>query len=508
MPNCSSCGKQISGFSFGTQSATQCRDCRKANTPQAAESMVSAAAVSTTRPYVTLTLIALNVLVYVAMSLFGASWSAPSIGSAMRWGADFGPLTFNGEWWRLLTSTFVHFGFFHIALNMWCLWDLGRSLEPLMGGKVFTLMYLACGIAASITSLTWNPWRVSAGASGAIFGVAGAFVSYLYLKKAPMNPLLMKRRLNSLGVFIFYNLIYGAAGARIDNSAHVGGLVAGLILGAVLPPLIRDEPDANYLAATSSTSPIDGTSNRAQNYYNRLIWVALGSFLVLVGSAVHAYYANPSVARYGKAVEYLRSKNTAGAVAELQEAVTLKPNVLFAQELLGECRLDQREPLLAIAPLEEARTLAPKSEQVQTNLALAYLGAGKPQDAIATITQVLNRRKDDNWWGLFILGAAYGEIGNFAAASQNLRASIQVNSNLRAAQNALARMEIEQRQLDEAREQYAEVLRDFPNDPVAKQNSAVLAQDAGLGLKPNNLADVAIPYQNLIMKSADWPLFP
>jgi len=88
-------------------------------------------------PTVTLALVSLNVLVYLGMGLSGVSWSEPAIRDAVRWGADFGPMTLSGDWWRVLTSTFVHFGIFHIGFNMWCLWDLGRTLEFFMGRKGF-----------------------------------------------------------------------------------------------------------------------------------------------------------------------------------------------------------------------------------------------------------------------------------------------------------------------------------------------------------------------------------
>jgi len=130
-------------------------------------------------PPVTRIIIAVNVLVYVAMGLSGVSWTDPSVLQAIRWGADFGPLTLSGQWWRLFTSMFVHFGFFHILLNMWCLRNLAVALEPMMGRLAFSITYLFSGLAASAVSTAWNPWRASAGASGAIFGIAGAFVSYL-----------------------------------------------------------------------------------------------------------------------------------------------------------------------------------------------------------------------------------------------------------------------------------------------------------------------------------------
>jgi rhomboid protease GluP len=102
---------------------------------------------------VTYAIIAANVVVYVAMGLSGVSWTRPSIPDAIRWGADFGPLSLDGQWWRLFTSTFVHFGILHIAFNMWCLLDLGRSLEFVMGRKAFAATYFVSGIAASTVSL-------------------------------------------------------------------------------------------------------------------------------------------------------------------------------------------------------------------------------------------------------------------------------------------------------------------------------------------------------------------
>ena len=191
-------------------------------------------------PVITFALIGLNVFVYIAMALSGVSWTEPSITDAIRWGADFGPFTIGGEWWRLFTSMFVHFGIIHIGFNMWCLWSLGISLEQLMGRKAFAFTYFASGLAASVVSVAWSPWRASAGASGAIFGLAGAFVSYLLLRKTSIERSAVKQQLKSLAIFILYNLLRGAASVGIDNSAHLGGLVAGLILGALSPPLIRD----------------------------------------------------------------------------------------------------------------------------------------------------------------------------------------------------------------------------------------------------------------------------
>lgn len=313
MPICTKCGNKFSGFSFGSNPASECKDCRRAKAlvgdtpdPQEGSATLAASGIHVSTPAVTLTLIALNAVVYVAMGLSGVSWTEPGVVDGVRWGADFGPLTMSGEWWRVLTSTFVHFGIVHIAFNMWCLWSLGSSLEIFMGREAFAVTYLLSGLMSSLVSIAWNPWRVSAGASGAIFGVAGAFVSYLYLKKVPMDRAFVKQKLKNLAIFIGYNLLYGAAGS-VDNSAHVGGLIAGLALGAVVPPMLRrmDEaspaPEAAYMASTADL-------DRREAYAKRITWqipLAGAIVLLIIGAWIHA--RNLPAAAYGNAVALIRA---------------------------------------------------------------------------------------------------------------------------------------------------------------------------------------------------------
>jgi rhomboid protease GluP len=131
---------------------------------------------------VTLTqvLVGANVMVFVAMVLA----SGPSLdftGQVMvHFGANFGPLP-SGDWWRLVTYMFLHGGLMHIAFNMWCLWDLGALCESLYGRWTFACIYLITGIAGGLASVAWNPGVLSVGASGAIFGLAGALLASFYL---------------------------------------------------------------------------------------------------------------------------------------------------------------------------------------------------------------------------------------------------------------------------------------------------------------------------------------
>jgi membrane associated rhomboid family serine protease/cytochrome c-type biogenesis protein CcmH/NrfG len=446
MPTCPNCGKWFSGFSIGSKPAEECGDCRKATALAAAAATASqilartqpnAAARSAWQPKVTLTLVGLNLAVYVAMGLSGASWFEPSTHDAIRWGANFGPLTLSGQWWRLFSCMFVHFGIVHIGFNMWCLLDLGRSLEFLMGRKAFAVTYVLCGLAASLVSLAWDPWRVSAGASGAIFGVAGAFASVLYLKKTPVDQTIVRRNLKSVGIFIAYNLFYGMR-SGVDNSAHLGGLVAGLILGAVFPPMLRSAA-VDAAAPDQVAPPVGSVSVPEESRRTRIAAnVAFWSVLLLVAAAARIYAVNAPAALYGKAVSLVKKRQFQQGIQAMEQAVKLEPNLLLGQALLGEWQLEVNRPDAAARSLEEALALAPNAYDVQHNLALAYLGDGRPADAIREINQALENEKSDQWRAEFILGVAELERGNPQIAIRHLQNVRQDEPAFAEAQDCLA----------------------------------------------------------------------
>ena len=136
---------------------------------------------STNQSLVTHALVGINAAVFLG-------WRSPEFPSPVRptqqlmhWGANRGLLTLGGEWWRLFTCMFLHIGVIHLAFNMWCLWDLGALAESLYGHWTFASVYLISGVAGSVASVAWHPGTVSAGASGAIFGIAGALIASFYL---------------------------------------------------------------------------------------------------------------------------------------------------------------------------------------------------------------------------------------------------------------------------------------------------------------------------------------
>ena len=180
--------------------------------------------------YVTYTLIGINVLVFIVMVFGGVNIFNPTAGDILTWGGNMRAYTASGEWWRLISCVFVHIGIIHLFFNMYALYSIGIYLEPIIGRWNYLAAYLATGVLASVTSLWWSADRVSAGASGAIFGMYGFFLALLTTNY--LNKEARKAVLSSILVFVAFNLIYGMR-AGVDNAAHVGGLVSGFVLGYI-----------------------------------------------------------------------------------------------------------------------------------------------------------------------------------------------------------------------------------------------------------------------------------
>lgn len=188
--------------------------------------------------YITPILIYVNVGIYLLMVVAGLGFISFKGEDLLTWGANYGPLTKSGEWWRLVTSTFLHGGLLHVLANMYGLLFIGIFLEPVLGRARFLGAYLATGVVGSIASIWWYDATVSVGASGAIFGVYGLFLAFLLMKVFPAE--IGKAFLASTIIFIGYNLVMGLAGG-IDNAAHIGGLVSGFIIGLILSPRIKTQ---------------------------------------------------------------------------------------------------------------------------------------------------------------------------------------------------------------------------------------------------------------------------
>ena len=184
------------------------------------------------KAFVNIGLIAVNVIYFLYLEMNGSTEDTQFMVSH---GAMYAPLVIErGEYYRLITSTFMHFGINHIMNNMLILFILGDNLERALGHIKYLFFYLICGVGANVASMVINlsGYRnvVSAGASGAIFGVIGGLLYAVAVNRGQLEDLSTRQ----LVVVILCSLYFGFTSTGVDNAAHIGGLIIGIIMGVVL----------------------------------------------------------------------------------------------------------------------------------------------------------------------------------------------------------------------------------------------------------------------------------
>jgi len=183
---------------------------------------------------VTYALIAINVIVFLVMLTQGAGFLHSSSEVQLAWGANFAPATQDGQWWRLASALVLHFGIMHLSLNSFALWDVGLLAERMYGPWRFIGIYIMAGLFGNLLSLDLQGnAAVSGGASGAIFGLYGALLIFLWRERAHIDPHEFKWLFGGAIAFSAITITLGFMITGIDNAAHIGGFMAGM-LGAII----------------------------------------------------------------------------------------------------------------------------------------------------------------------------------------------------------------------------------------------------------------------------------
>lgn len=158
----------------------------------------------------------------------------------VKLGAKYGPAIAAGDWWRFLTPIFLHGGLIHLAFNSIVLFDLGPAVEQIYGSHKYIVLYLVTGAAGFVLSFLWHPYSVSIGASGAVFGLIGAMIGYGQRHRSSFGESVKTMYVR----WAIYGLIYGFIVPGVDNSAHLGGLGAGILFGFLvtdMPSITREQ---------------------------------------------------------------------------------------------------------------------------------------------------------------------------------------------------------------------------------------------------------------------------
>ncbi|MBM7552284.1 rhomboid family intramembrane serine protease [Thalassobacillus pellis] len=178
------------------------------------------------KPLLTKLLLIANILIYFYLEMNGGSTSVVNL---IEYGAKYNPAIVDGEWWRIISSMFLHIGLLHIMMNMLALYYLGTAVERIYGTTRFFLIYFLAGMVGGISSFAFNP-HVAAGASGAIFGLFGALLYFGVMHK----QVFFRTMGRNLIFIIVLNIILGLSVPQIDNGAHLGGLAGGFIASAAV----------------------------------------------------------------------------------------------------------------------------------------------------------------------------------------------------------------------------------------------------------------------------------
>ncbi|HEY3768445.1 MAG TPA: rhomboid family intramembrane serine protease [Candidatus Angelobacter sp.] len=341
MPSCLKCGDALAVNEEGV-APVLCDRCAGVATGRARKTMMT----GTLRDFPATTfLLAINITVFVGMVATGAGFFEFDPESTYRWGGNFGPATLSGDYWRLITAGFIHGGLIHLAFNMWCLFSLGQLSERLFGKLQTFCIYMLTGVGGALLSIAHNPKHMEVGASGAIFGIAGAVLAAVKFGNFAISDGQKRSVMSSMIFFVGVNFVLGAGimGSNIDNFCHLGGFITGLLLGV----------------------PMGGFAQRHKLYQ----WVTL-----LVTTAILVFGYHELTQKYGvpeqlkQAQVALDQKNFPKAILLLEQYTSSNPNETGILTTLGELYLETNQRQKAVSVFSHVLEIDPDSETAKKAL--------------------------------------------------------------------------------------------------------------------------------------------
>ena len=391
------------------------------------------------RPWATYTILAINLAVFVLMACIDLfhhpplrDWALRTFTGVdsdptffLRFGASFGPFTRRGEYWRLIMPMFIHGGMIHLLVNGYSLYILGIFVERVYGYARFTFLYVACGVGSAAVSMSLSD-KVSVGASGAIFGLAGVMLAagYRHREFIPRHW----ARVFGKGIIpvILLNLALGFALRQwIDNWAHLGGLACGIVLGFAIPPVPHE------LALEPS---MDASS---------LALVGAMALIVLVGAVAEArdYRRTSAVIKLlDQGSEFQAANRDDLAIQRYKAAAAMKPLDDRPHDALGELYLSEKKWKDAAQEFESAVRLNsdPILSSAPFGLAKAYREMGQESRAQETIRTLMRYIPKNDADAESDLATTFDKYGLWPEAIDHYKQAVRLEPGSAVALNGLA----------------------------------------------------------------------
>ncbi|WP_339228125.1 rhomboid family intramembrane serine protease [Oceanobacillus sp. FSL K6-2867] len=316
------------------------------------------------KPYFTYLLIAINIFLFILLEMKGGS---TSIDTLIEMGAKYNPSIIDGEWWRIVSSMFLHIGFLHLLMNMLAVYYLGTAIERIFGRSRFLFIYFLAGIGGGLASFAFTT-HVSAGASGAIFGLFGALLFFGIIYKR----IFFQTMGSNILIILLINVVLGFSIEQIDMGAHIGGLIAGFLASAIIH--------------------LPNKKNVRTQLISAILYIILIAGLIIFGW--NSNMNNQS--NYLMEIEQLLMDDDYNeVVAVATDALELegeRDGLILFQRSYAYIELNELD--LAIEDLEQSILHEPVLPEAYYNLAILYDGSGQKEKAEEMITKAYELNPD------------------------------------------------------------------------------------------------------------------
>jgi predicted Zn-dependent protease len=352
---------------------------------------------------------------------------------------------------------------------MWCLWDLGALCESLYGRWTFAAIYFITGIAGGLASVGWNPGVLTVGASGAIFGLAGALISSFYLGEFSVPRVAIQGTLRSLLFFVGFNVLFGSFVPGIDNACHAGGLVSGLIVGALIARL-----------APQHDKPL------------RRVGVVLFMVLIVGGIAVGIYRWRGSGIHYSLGLN--AGRNVDRMIGELQKKVQQSPQDASAHYTLAHAYFAKGQFSDGENELKRVLDLQPENSRARMELGAVYLRQQQPKDAQQEFAKLV-AREPDNAAAHAALGVALAEQDNHEAAIDEYKTALRLEPKTRGVYYRMGVSQAQLKQYDDAISSYSKQKEQNGDDGELENALADAYQAKGMTQQAQDARNKAVQLQ-------------